>query len=381
MARTVLALAALVAMVPAARAGDPAPEGVTTAAASAPVEDLPAAYLEKSVGAKSARDRFALGLWCREKGLLPESTAQFREAVRIDPDLEGAREALGDRRVDGRWVPAAESMESKGLVAFDGRWVLPEEKEILAAPAEERARLSREGDRARKLLESMASGDVRQALLAREAMAGVDARAKLAPLCFGLRVKDKGVRLFAAQELGRLKDRRALKPLVARALRDPDPEVRAACVDAAKAFADPGLMAPFARAFTTAESPTTRAAAAEGMGRVGNIRGVAILVYSLEAHGGGPRTYIYTANQLSFVQDFDVEVAQTAFIADPQIGILQDGIVLDVRVVSSEWYSTQVERTAIMGALHELTGAAPGNDAASWKKWMQENRDKLAPKK
>jgi type II secretory pathway component GspD/PulD (secretin) len=36
-------------------------------------------------------------------------------------------------------------------------------------------------------------------------------------------------------------------------------------------------------------------------------------------------------NQLSYIQDFDVEVAQTSFIADPIIGVIQDGLTLDVR--------------------------------------------------
>ncbi|MCA9317932.1 MAG: hypothetical protein KDB73_20775, partial [Planctomycetes bacterium] len=31
------------------------------------------------------------------------------------------------------------------------------------------------------------------------------------------------------------------------------------------------------------------------------------------------------------IQDFDVEVAQTSFIADPIVGIIQDGLTLDVR--------------------------------------------------
>ncbi len=43
------------------------------------------------------------------------------------------------------------------------------------------------------------------------------------------------------------------------------------------------------------------------------------------------RANITLVNQLSFIQDFDVEVAQTAFIADPIVGIIQDGLALDVR--------------------------------------------------
>lgn len=43
------------------------------------------------------------------------------------------------------------------------------------------------------------------------------------------------------------------------------------------------------------------------------------------------RAHISIVQQLSFVRDFDVEVAQSAYIADPVIGTIQSGLVLDVR--------------------------------------------------
>ena len=43
------------------------------------------------------------------------------------------------------------------------------------------------------------------------------------------------------------------------------------------------------------------------------------------------RAYVTVLNEVSFLQDFDVDVANTAFIANPEIGILQEGVVLDVR--------------------------------------------------
>ncbi len=43
------------------------------------------------------------------------------------------------------------------------------------------------------------------------------------------------------------------------------------------------------------------------------------------------RANLTVVNQLSYIQDFDVEVAQTSFIADPIVGIIQDGLTLDVR--------------------------------------------------
>lgn len=43
------------------------------------------------------------------------------------------------------------------------------------------------------------------------------------------------------------------------------------------------------------------------------------------------RGYMTVLNQVTYVQDMDVEVAQAAIIADPIVGVVSDGIVLDVR--------------------------------------------------
>jgi general secretion pathway protein D len=43
------------------------------------------------------------------------------------------------------------------------------------------------------------------------------------------------------------------------------------------------------------------------------------------------RAYVTVVNQRAYVQDFDVEVAQFQAVADPQINVLTEGIVLDVR--------------------------------------------------
>ncbi len=45
----------------------------------------------------------------------------------------------------------------------------------------------------------------------------------------------------------------------------------------------------------------------------------------------GQRGYISVINQTTYIQDFTVEVAQAAFIADPEVNVVQDGVVLDVR--------------------------------------------------
>ncbi|MCA8950324.1 MAG: hypothetical protein KDE27_12535 [Planctomycetes bacterium] len=45
------------------------------------------------------------------------------------------------------------------------------------------------------------------------------------------------------------------------------------------------------------------------------------------------RGHVAVINQTAYVRDFDVEVAQAAFIADPKVDVIQDGVVLDVQPV------------------------------------------------
>jgi type II secretory pathway component GspD/PulD (secretin)/tetratricopeptide (TPR) repeat protein len=47
------------------------------------------------------------------------------------------------------------------------------------------------------------------------------------------------------------------------------------------------------------------------------------------------RSNLAVMNQVAYVQDFDVEIAQAASIADPLIDVVEDGVILDVRPVVS----------------------------------------------
>ncbi len=47
------------------------------------------------------------------------------------------------------------------------------------------------------------------------------------------------------------------------------------------------------------------------------------------------RSNLSVLNQVAYIQDFDVEIAQAASIADPVIGVVADGVILDVRPVVS----------------------------------------------
>jgi hypothetical protein len=321
-----------------------------------------------------AKEHYVLGVFARDHGLEEEARAEFRAALAADPSHEAAHQALGEVRSGDTWVSHDEAMMLKGLVLRDGAWILKEEAAILDLPMQEKMRRTAEQSKTTKLLRAYGDGADATRKFAAEALAGVDDKYKLEPLAWGLRSKNTDVRTYSAKELGRIGDRRGLRPVVWRALHDPDAGVRAASTAAAKSIGDPNLLAPFVSALW-ADNAQVRMNAAAGVADLGDRVGVKYLVYRFEAHGGGaPRAYYSNIRQVSFIQDFDVEVAQTAFIADPQVGTIQEGFVLDVQVVATSETAEIVERESYHTALRRLTGATDvKNEPGAWAAWWKAN--------
>lgn len=77
------------------------------------------------------------------------------------------------------------------------------------------------------------------------------------------------------------------------------------------------------------------------------------------------RASLTVVEQTSYVKDFDVEVAQSAYIADPQMGTLQTGVVLDVRpTISNDRKYITLELRPTIAQLSDLvdTPTSLGNN-------------------
>ncbi len=102
-------------------------------------------YLERraALDPGDADGHFELARFCREHGLRKEEAELYRETLKIDPQHDGANEAVGNVRYEGEWMTPKErdrrkkaaeeaEMRARGLVRYRGRWVTPEEKENLS---------------------------------------------------------------------------------------------------------------------------------------------------------------------------------------------------------------------------------------------------------
>lgn len=126
-----------------------------------------------------------------------------------------------------------------------------------------------------------------------------------------------------------------------------------------------------------------RANAVEALGAMGYPEAVQPLVEYMGsvAQSSGynpPHSYIFVGRQQAYIMDYDVEVAQFSAAADPIIGTLQEGAVLDARVLGSWEVDTVIETSRAARALSKLTGAEPGRRLADWQAWWRENGSRYA---
>lgn len=143
---------------------------------------------------------------------------------------------------------------------------------------------------------------------------------------------------------------------------------------AAVAYLAPGLMH---------QNGKVRVRTAEAFGELAHPDGARLLAIAgpnagkaLAGADQGVRAHVAFLNQQAYIRDYDVEVAQAAFIADPKVDVLHSGTVLDVTVAGV--YEEIVIVRAWQKALKQITGADPGADPRLWATWL-DNRSAQSP--
>ena len=124
------------------------------------------------------------------------------------------------------------------------------------------------------------------------------------------------------------------------------------------------------------ENPKVRIRTADALAGLGKAEAVKWLVMAGPTAGaglagggsGGERAHIAIVQQTSYVRDFDVEVAQAAAIADPKIGVIQAGTVLDVTVFGV--VEERIIVRAYQKAIQQLTQRDPGDNPRLWAAWF-----------
>jgi PBS lyase HEAT-like repeat len=79
----------------------------------------------------TAQAQWDLAEWCRQKSLGKERETHLRKVVELDPEHTAAHRALGHVRHQGQWASHEEIMISRGFVKYKGKFLLPQEIELI----------------------------------------------------------------------------------------------------------------------------------------------------------------------------------------------------------------------------------------------------------
>lgn len=307
--------------------------------------------LERHVDRRDAATRVPYADWLAREGLLAESLQQLDLALDSEPDQPQALALLASYP-QSLVVPGADEQDPFEAV-----------RKAASAP---------------RSLQELAL----QALGHRP-----DKEVVHAALVRSLDSHSPRIRALAALGLRRMAAGSEVKALVTRALLDGSTQVRKECALALRDARDDAVALPVLRALGS-RTAAVRENAIEALGTLNSPAAVEPLIARLgalaSAPGGSgawkaPAAHIFVGKQFAYLQDFDVEVAQGAAVADPQVNTLVEGAVLDVRVIGVSEMTVAVESRKIRSALKELTGANPGDTSRAWLAWWEQNAARYRP--
>jgi len=308
---------------------------------------------DQSRGRVPVHERLELAHWCESSGLVSEALEELDRALDDHP---------GDTRVERHLERFGERVGLAFGLPDRERLTNTEERERRAAVAAALATVARLGASGRHLAANALVRDAGWEAVASELAQDVRRAGPLG-------------RRLACEMLGRFAPGDETKVLYVRALLDTDAGVRAAGARALGRLVDePALVAPIERALASS-NPSVALHAAQALGFMATPAAKhavarAILAPPSSGRPAGPRAYVHIGTQHAYVQDFDVEVATAGSIADPQIGVLVEGSVLDVRVLSTVIERTVVQRHLVLSA-ERLAGGPIGAGPQEWSAWAR----------
>ncbi len=326
---------------------------------------------------EDADSLYRVGRWFSKRGLGLAADKAYEQAVARNADHLLARRALGQVKQGGKWVSYRELARSSGMTRKGGRWVVKASKKseplIEKAPAGTRSRLAWATKRLPLLgREGRAARSVKAR--ARKNLARRQVTKSLVEVL--LRNELPSHRAAAAKILGDNAEMTALPSLVRSAVSDRSAAVRKASVKALNQIDEPHAALYFLKPLA-AKNNQIRWNAVEALGELQGEMGTEVLVKTImSVYGGGPRVYIFVGNQIAYIKDYEVEVASAAAVADPEIGYVTDGVVLEFKVLRIIEYHTIRETRLIASALQKKTGLAFGPNPQKWLAWWRENRGK-----
>lgn len=331
--------------------------------------------------AETVEGHWDMAEWCRENALKSQRDTHLARVVELDPEHEAAHKALGHILHDGEWTTRDEMMASQGYVKHRGKYITPQELELIE---KSKAELESERDWFIKirLWHGWVNGrndDRRQQGLALLSEVGdPSAIPALTKLLRG--ETSKALRILIIGVLRDLPGDGSTPALVGQSLTDDDVEIRWMCLNGLQPEDYATARAIYLKELKS-KSNATICRAAASLERVGDEACVPALIQALST----THTYkVYVPDRqqsISFDSSGQFALGGSTGISgltpEIQAGIATgqinpnalnqiSGQPTKMKLVTFKHHHDNKE---VLGALQRITGQAFGFDKRSWNLW------------
>ena len=193
-------------------------------------------------------------------------------------------------------------------------------------------------------------------------------RLSLADLRRGLRSKYAALQLAACKLSAHQLESDMFRPIAEQSMESRAPLMRSNCATSMLELNSQSALNVWTSELLRGKKSSQRKLAAKHLGNSQQAAAIEPLIVAVASAYRAPGRFTFFGRQISLVTDFDVEVAGAAAIANPNTSVLTEGMVLQVRIIS-----TSVSRAAMRG-LNKITGENPGEREEDWLEWWRRRK-------
>jgi hypothetical protein len=319
-----------------------------------------------------------LAEWCRQKSLPKERETHLLRVVELDPEHTQAHRALGHIHNKGKWASRDEVMTSRGFVKYKGKYVLPQELEMILK--EERVTDSEKSwFRRVKTLHTWLDSDhperQSEALAALRSIKEPDAVSALARTFKA--VPNEPQRLLYVEILSHIDGERPLQPLILQSLWDESEDVRKAAIRSVRNKDIDKAMPAYLRGLKNGLNLIVNRAGA-ALGELGNQTAIPNLIDALVTRHTYTLLVPDTATGFGTNGTMTGPGGQPVLPPDVELMLAAGQLPYGVQVQQFSPAPPRMkeipvekdeENPAVLDALTSLTGENFGYDEPAWRKW------------
>jgi hypothetical protein len=292
-----------------------------------------------------------LAEWCREHKLIDERHRHLERVIELDPNHAPARTALGFHQKNGQWMNRDDVMASRGLVLYDGRYLTPQQIEVMKQQKETKvtqADWNKKIEQLRRWLMGSRQDRIAQARTEIEAIR--DPEAAPAIVAVMRRERDPNLKRFWMEIVSRLNHPSATDALVDLSLNDADEETRHQALEYLVRSHRRGIATPYIRTLKDKDNVMVNRAAA-ALGQIGERDAIGPLIdalitkHKVKASDANPDQHAYTFSKDSQAFSFGGGAPQVV--------------------------TQSMRNPAVLDALISLSGGPSFEyDQAQWRTWL-----------